>query len=228
MTLFQIKILSYCFYGLTGLSFLLLLVKFLMLRKKAEPDGQTEQVSTTKPSLVTWKVIFAVFAIMAMSLSLFHGWLYKSAIDHGAYGDDIEKSETVTSVMNHHRHGFIDQSAELPEDLSGCLVIMFKYGCIDCTDTHDQIVATMDQYSDPDLQHRIYTVSSTTEVGKKLIEEYDVEAVPSGIYVYNDPSGRDQPYVTKVLYDIFEKDNPAAKFLPNELKELLSLQNRGR
>lgn len=106
-------------------------------------------------------------------------------------------------------------------ELKGCIVVYYKYGCPDCADVHDDLVAAIDS------QPGAYVVYSGTEDGKRLLEAYPVEQVPSGVYVVkNDPT---VTYIAHQLY-IEDRNNPEkpAEFDADAWARLVGLQEKGR
>lgn len=64
----------------------------------------------------------------------------------------------------------------LPEDLSGSIVIFYRFGCPDCKAIYPEL---KDRLSDiPD----VYYVLSRSEQGEKLRESYPISSVPVAIY----------------------------------------------
>ena len=72
----------------------------------------------------------------------------------------------------------------------------------------------------------IYFVSSRSENGKKLIENYPVYDVPSAIYIYNTPLGEsgENKYVAASLY---EKTTDTSVFIQKNLDKLMTAKQEG-
>lgn len=136
-------------------------------------------------------IAFALALICLFGYSL----IFSQARKYGAYGDFYKKN-TLSEIQYNIAHGFVDQSDEVPEDPKGCVIIFFRWGCPDCTNIHDALLEKMKEY---DL-YKTYFVSSRSDRGQELIEQYPIEAVPSGIYIYYDMNSG-VPYQYKVLND---------------------------
>ena len=68
---------------------------------------------------------------------------------------------------------------ELPQDLSGRLIVLYRFDCGNCHDIY------------PDLKNalegrEVYWVYSRSEQGRALLKEYPVQSVPTGMYVCQD------------------------------------------
>lgn len=158
-----------------------------------------------------------LFAISIILLSVFI-YYDTTARKYGAY-DDYYKVESINDIKHNISLGFIDQSEELPEDLSGCIIIYVKYGCIDCDEIHDGITSYLNEKE----TNNIYFVSTRSEKGQKLLEQYPVTAVPTGIYILNEPIGDTTMYY-EVLYDIYAAESETDTFLPESMDQLLAYQ----
>lgn len=141
-------------------------------------------------------------------------WFRHVAQQHGAYGD-VLKTETIATVRDRSKHMFIDHSDNLPEDLSGSILIFFKYTCDDCYDTHGQIMDTLAQ----EQAENVYFVSSASEKGTELVSQLNVKAVPWGVLV----GENNTPVISDILYDEFETE-PDNKFIKENLMKLIQAQ----
>lgn len=137
---------------------------------------------------------------------------YKAlAVKYGAY-DDFYETETISSIRDNTEKGFIDQSGSLPTDLSGSILIYFRYGCNDCKATHDDITEAVKGHKD------VYFVSTRSATGRLLIQKYPAEVVPSGTYIY---SGEGNNCFTLKLYDT---SDGKTIYLDENMKTLMHLQ----
>lgn len=149
-----------------------------------------ENTKLTKRYSLLTKLAMICFALASASLFIY-SFIFSKAVNHGAYGN-FEKQNTLTEIYNNIKFGFIDQSEELPDDLKGSVIIFYKWGCIDCDNIHDELLAKLDEY---DL-YKTYFVSSRSAKGKELLEQYPMNSVPSGIYIrYDNESNGYQGYV---------------------------------
>lgn len=107
------------------------------------------------------------------------------------------------------RHGYVDGmsvnaaslwpiikstpvESELPEDLSDCVVVCYRFGCEDCTAL---LPGIMDELSSIE---RVYYTSTRTPQGQEFIKKYPVDEVPSAVYVRADG--------TRLSYTLYTND----------------------
>lgn len=216
MSLYQLELLS--FFG-SGIAILFVLAGLFMDHRSERADGidADRKAGRSRILLVAGMVMYLMAAAGFSGYSILHA----QAVVRGADYDDmdvLDRSETVNSVLRNVSRGYIDQSDELPEDPSGCLVILFKYGCVDCFDVHEQLMDALDGH----LDGNVYFVSSRSERGKAIVSDCDVIGVPYGIYFHLGDDG----YDGQVLYDAFEKDDPSAKFIEANLSGLIDSKNQ--
>ena len=161
-------------------------------------------------------IIYGICPLYIIGVLLFSISTYFSskAIKYGAFGD-FRKVETISSVMEHTDKGYIE-SDNIPEDLRGSIVIYFKYGCPDCAGIHDELVELLQKYPD----NRIYFVSTRSETGKKILEQYHIDVVPSAIYVpYNGY------HHIEILYNYKKQPEDPVIFISENFETLITMQN---
>jgi len=207
ITLFHIEI---CAIVLAIIGFISLVITFVMrwrytVKTKQHVDEigdfgvAAENAKLTKIHNAAFKVGAVAFALALICLFIY-GIIFSQAKKYGAYGDFYKKN-TLSEIKYNIDHGFIDQSAEVPVDPKGCVIIFFRWGCPDCANVHDALLEKLKEY---DL-FKTYFVSSRSDRGQQLIAQYPIEEVPSGIYIYYDMnSGVEYQY--KVLNDGTELD----------------------
>lgn len=66
---------------------------------------------------------------------------------------------------------------KIPEDLNGKIIVMYKWGCPACEDTHKELDEALKEYDE------VYYILSTSKEGKQLVKDYNIEYVPSILYV---------------------------------------------
>lgn len=182
-----------------------------------------------KPSKV-WKAIgiiskiIAIIAVITALVSMIaYSKLNTSALKHGAY-DGIQKTQTVNDIIDNVNHGFVE-STDIPDDLTGCILIFFKYGCPDCYDIHDDLVSYIEENDIKD----IYFVSTRSEYGKNLIypDGTDgnclIDGVPSIIYYCKDNS--DMENYHEYLYDV--NDDGSKTFPSYLLDQYVAFREQG-
>jgi hypothetical protein len=155
-------------------------------------DVENTRITNIYKRFLLLAMMFFVLALIAITV---HSYIFTKAIKYGAYGD-FNKKNTLADIKYNIDNGFIDQSAEVPDDPKGCVIIFFKWGCPDCANIHDELTATLKDY---DL-YKTYFVSSRSDRGQQLLAQYPVSEVPSGIFIYyQNTDGLD--YQSKILYD---------------------------
>lgn len=127
--------------------------------------------------------ISLLFAVMIFSTSI----LKFKAQDHGLYTTDITIYKMITGIQNSHKED------KLPDDLNDKIIIYYRFGCPDC----EAIYNDLNTYTtDNDLN--VYYVSTRSNQGKKLLKQFPVKTVPTGIYIYKNSHG-ELTYIQKDL-----------------------------
>lgn len=111
---------------------------------------------------------------------------------YGAYTDesyDYTKEDIVT-LWYRMTHSLRDQSKELPADKSGCIIVLYRWGCDDCENAHKQLYQTIQNNTD------VYAISTRSELGKSLVKKYGIIEVPAAVYIENDTENK---YTKKYL-----------------------------
>ena len=109
---------------------------------------------------------------------------YYTAKQHG-YNSDL--NATASSLWKSIHLSPVEDT--VPEDLSQKIIIYYRFGCKDCEATYDTLSKTLSAYSD------VYWIASRSPQGKKLLEQYPVDQVPTGIYIRADGT-----YLAYTLY----------------------------
>ena len=214
-----------------GMGAILLIPVFLMPRFiKKKFDAYNQEIHDTKRAALKQKFDFArgIYRIIfILTVITFIGGLVciglysyfkQKAKKYGAYGD-FENVETISSIQKRTANGYVDQSNNLPDDLSGYIVIFFKYGCPDCENIHDKLMA----YIDKNQIENIVFVSSRSENGEKLRQDYPIDAVPCGIYVRIHPTTTVNRY-TEILYEMFPEEDQTDLFIEENMAKLVEHQ----
>lgn len=175
-------------------------------RKKDKP------VNKTLTRIVT--VLSAVVTMTGCITGAVSFSKYNTALSHGLYNNDI----TIKDMLSFTDSTPVEDS--LPEDLTGCIVIYYKFDCSDCSAIYSDLKS---QIADKD---NIYWVSTRSKQGSELIKKYPVEEVPSGIYIRKDSLGNTVPFTNKKLYT--EDENGNSVLNQESLDRLLFLQTEGR
>lgn len=85
---------------------------------------------------------------------------------------------------------FIPKTEDLPDDLSGCIIVFYRDSCPNCKATMDQIRTALKGTND------VFFLDSRSKTGREIRNRYPIHEVPSAIYVHN----TDDNYTMYVLY----------------------------
>lgn len=111
---------------------------------------------------------------------------------YGAYTDESYDytQEDIVTLWYRMTHSLRDQSKELPTDKSGCIIVLYRWGCDDCENAHKQLCQTIQNNTD------VYAISTRSELGKSLVKKYGIIEVPAAVYIENDTENK---YTKKYL-----------------------------
>lgn len=102
----------------------------------------------------------------------------QTALAHGMY--DVSNPLDGLSDINR----CTPAESRLPADMDGALVIYYRYGCPDCEAVYEDLKSRLDARGKP-----YYWISTRSNQGLALLDEYIVEDVPSALYIYPDGRG---------------------------------------
>ena len=98
-------------------------------------------------------------------------------------------------TMDHWKGMRIDEIAEtnaktpksekLPDKANGHVVILYRYGCPDCEAVRDELEETISEIGIED----VHWVATSSEDGKRLVEQTKVQDVPAVVYMRHEPLG---------------------------------------
>ena len=168
---------------------------------------ETKHKRISKIILVT----AAVCAISSFVLMLTLNISYSIALKHGAYTKDM----TIATMYDGISHTPVED--KLPEDLDGCIVVFYRFDCPDCKAIYEDLMAASANVEN------IYFVSSRSEQGSALIEQYPVPEVPYGIYLRRYTYNGALNYTRKKLFYIDE--NNTSVFNEANFNRLIVLQS---
>ena len=162
MTLFHIEIFAIIAAICGALCLMFMLIarwKYtIKIKQHVEEIGEfgvaIENTKLTKRYTLFARLAILCFAISCISL-LIYSTIFSKAVKYGAYGN-FDKKNTLTEIQKNITFGFIDQSTEVPEDPKGSVIIFYKWGCIDCSNIHGELLSKLKEY---DL-YKTYFVSS--------------------------------------------------------------------
>lgn len=137
---------------------------------------------------------------------------YAVATNHGLYTTDITLTQLYTGI------GKAPVEDKLPDNISGCIIIFYKFGCKDCETIYQELSDYVDS------RDNIYWVSSRSSQGKALLANYPIESIPTAIYIHENSDGN--AYTKKTLYQKDRDGNTI--FDTNAMDRLLYLQAQNR
>lgn len=132
--------------------------------------------------------------------------VHQAAQQHGMYDNSISAAQMFRSLR------LTPKEDELPSDLRHSIILYYRFTCSDCEDVYPEINRALRGRSD------IYWVSTRSEQGAKLIEQYPVEQVPTGVYIDSNL----KPHI----YLLFSRENGKAIPDNDAIQRLLDLQAR--
>lgn len=194
-------------------SFLIIMLGILGVTTSAvlteEPGGASGNDYRIRPR--PWSDAKPYIAAMLALYACIFAYSAKMSVDgirHGVYDPDttlheISERLPVTPV-----------ESAVPDDVSGSLLIYFRFGCSDCEAVYNNL------YSELKNIPNVYYVSTRSEQGLELLAKYPVEETPSAVYVYPDGTA----FAKSVLH---KTDNTGAVVLDRaRLAELLAVRER--
>lgn len=106
--------------------------------------------------------------------------LYQTGASRGMTFDNW-KQMTVPQIIETNSNTPKTQS--LPDKKNGTIVILYKYGCEDCEAIYSKLEKTLDELEAKD----VYYIASSTPDGKKMVEDGNIEFVPTAVYLRHEP-----------------------------------------
>lgn len=190
------------------LSLILILTGFLLLAIVAVTASVT---INKRPKILKLCLMFACIAFIAGAWSYIE---YNMALARGMKDKNTSARSVIASNM------YTPFEDKLPNDLTGSVIIYYKYGCPDCEAVYP---ALSKRLSDT---NNVYWISTEGDQGKLLLQLYPVDEVPSGIYIRNKDYNQSITYTSKQLYTTDETGNVVLD--EDALDRLLYLQSEGR
>lgn len=185
------------------------------------PNAHVSIVSakTKNEDIKLLKITAAGLFIIALILIFIVAHFHNTAKKYGAYGD-FDKTESISSILTTVSYSYIDQSDNLPEDITGTIIIYYRYNCDHCRLIHDELIDIIKN------KDNIYTVSTRSEKGMTLVREHSISEVPSAVYIFKEPHA-DMFYADVMLYEPSNKNTDKSVFIMDNLEQLLMLQKEG-
>lgn len=170
---------------------------------------------TSRIVFITVTVMSFAAAVMSPAIMITNKINYHTAQAHGLQG---KQNITVKALNDGIKNS--PEEDKVPENLNGCIIIMYKFGCKDCEAIYNDLSAAVNN------KDKVYWISTESPQGKELIAQYPVEEVPSGIYIRQDSFDGNIPFTSKQLYTLDENGKTVLDHAAVE--RLLFLQQEGR
>lgn len=100
-----------------------------------------------------------------------------TASSHGMYQNNLSWKTITESIQT------TPKEDKLPENLTGCIILYYRFGCSDCEAVYPAMSEFFDEYDD------VYWISTRSKQGKTLLETYPVSHVPTGVYITDSGTG---------------------------------------
>ena len=162
-------------------------------------------------------ILFAAVSILSAAMLITIAGMMFIGQNHGMYTKDITVPELIKGITNSPKED------ELPEDITGAVILYYRFGCPDCEAIYPDLKSKIDESGN---NRNIYWVSTKSEQGLALLEQYPVAEVPTGIYIRVDDYNGGLSYTQKPLHTTDAEGNTILD--EAAINRLLFLQEDGR
>ena len=162
----------------------------------------------------------AVLGCIALIPILLLAFIQANLVGANHKGLQYVNWKSMTLEQIHKTAKITPTASKTPEDLTGSIVILYKFGCPDCEAIY------------PDLQKKlqgkdnVYFVPSGSDLGQKLVKKGKIQEVPTGVYIRKKAIANGATQNNIVLYAIDKKGNPILN--EKALDRLFLLQKQGK
>lgn len=111
-------------------------------------------------------------------------------------------------------------ASKTPDDLSGAIVILYKFGCPDCEGIYPELKKKLEG------KDNVYFVPSGSELGQKLVKNGNIVEVPTGVYIRKKALANGATQNNIVLYTVDKNEKPILN--EKAINRLLLLQKQGK
>ena len=150
----------------------LIAMRFARRNGKTTADGKSDERSRQR---IVYAIALAV-NIASLASIVAMAFIYSQGAQRGMTMDDW-KAMSLGEVIA--ANGKTPVSQTLPSDRNGDIVILYKYDCPDCEAVYGQLD---DAIRNTDAKD-VHFIASSSETGRELIEEGNIQTVPTGIYL---------------------------------------------
>ena len=175
-------------------------------QRKTRPDDQ-KNIKRHPADTGTQIILGAVICLSILYLISAYN-VIQTAKKHGMYQkfSEITWKQTTDGILH------TPVETKVPKDITNSIIIFYRFGCPDCEQTY----AACKLYF-ADAPDKVYWVSSRSEQGKKLIKQYPISEVPSGVYIKEPKHG--------ISYILYRKENDKTVLNTEAAQNLLDLQH---
>lgn len=159
---------SIIFAGLIAITGITL---FLCLTHKAD---KTDKTNRLKNGI---RFTSAVIGLAAFAYLIAGIQTLMTASSHGMYQNNLSWKTITESIQT------TPKEDKLPKNLTGCIILYYRFGCSDCEAVYPAMSEFFDGYDD------VYWISTRSKQGKTLLETYPVAHVPTGVYITDSGTG---------------------------------------
>ena len=186
------------------------IASLVFILQKEKKKGSLKKPNTLIPSGI---VLFAVAIMVAYCISpIMTG--FNKGMNHVKW-TKLSLSE-ITDINSK-----TPDEDKLPSDTKGSIIILYKYGCPDCSDIYDDLNKAI-----KDNNTKVYFITSGSPEGQKFVQDGNITNVPTAIYVRNEPLANGATFNSVQLYSLDVHDKPY--FNEQAFNRLVLLQEKQR
>lgn len=115
---------------------------------------------------------------------------------------------------------------KMPHDLNNTIIILYRFECDDCRAIYPDLKEYLDKHKTE--QTKVYFIPSRSNSGKKFVEFYNIEFVPTGIHIKKQNSNNPQDFTIKNLSTTNFGDIKTPILDKDAIQRLLDLQTETR
>ena len=149
----------------TLVTFIIASVAFRTICLRTDPSSRRGTIIINVALAI--ELVILIFTVTTLSISF--------SVSNTPLTDDVV--DVYLSLAGGYRESKVDVDDET--SLQGAILLYYKPGCPDCTAIWDELTNAVAEADKPD----VYFINTKSPTGRKLLERYPVEDVPSGVYV---------------------------------------------
>lgn len=153
---------------------LLVLIAMRFARRNGKTTADDKSDERSRQHIVYAIALAINIASLASIIAM--AFIYSQGAQRGMTMDDW-KTMSLGEVITANDKTPVSQT--LPNDRNGDIVILYKYDCPDCEAIYDQLNDAIKDTGAKD----VHFIASSSETGRELIKDGDIQTVPTGIYL---------------------------------------------